>query len=583
MLLDQGFLKQAISIARQFVGAPVPYQFSARETAVLNLFFTSTTRRVFFFKNLPPNFSAALLAMYSRLKNQRGIRGHFVDTLLPLLLTGLLENFSEVSPSGAIHAYQAYLDGLGIKSLDQFCEAKTEHRILFEDFVANATGDPRLEKQLADSPKMKALLDVFLDKYGHNSIARGAALTFAVEDVSILAAKSLEWNRLGSGFIELSTRFVDVSRARQYPIWEELATVNEEAACAAREAIIESSAAYKRLLGEKFDGVLPSFLETHLAKFLPIKDLKSAVLGESCDVAGNVLPCATLTSVGVAISGEAFDALLKHLILDGTPENYALVELILSEAAKVGGDQFARHYEPSEWDVAMWRYLGVLEFGMKSDLLLPRVIAEDILAGAFPGGLISQSSDLGDGQSIWDIVLRMLPFNIRGEHDKLPREFEVVGATFFDAMSFRSWRDLQRHVLVTHARTLVSPSIGFYHYDKPAPVELQEIFSEIHQMNGRTWVELTGRGVSPLIAQYAMAMGNLVGFSCGANLREWEFIFWQRSKFGVNHEVRQVVLRLESRLRHEYPWWEKISRTDRTPAYVAARGSAGVPLPPTVE
>ena len=137
-------------------------------------------------------------------------------------------------------------------------------------------------------------------------------------------------------------------------------------------------------------------------------------------------------------------------------------------------------------------------------------------------------------------------------------------------------------MLATHARTLVDPSLGFYHYDKPAPTELADVFDEIHLMNRATWTALCGRGVAPLIAQYAMAMGNLVGFLCGANLREWEFILWQRSDFQVNHEVRQVALGIDRALQIQFPWWRKISRTDLTPAYVAARSEVGVPLPTSV-
>jgi len=81
-----------------------------------------------------------------------------------------------------------------------------------------------------------------------------------------------------------------------------------------------------------------------------------------------------------------------------------------------------------------------------------------------------------------------------------------------------------------------------------------------------------------MIAQYPLALGNLVGFEFSANLLEWEFCNWQRTKYSVNHEVRQVFLTAEKALREEYPWWSEISRTGTTEAYVFARTKEGVPL-----
>ncbi|MDP3762643.1 MAG: hypothetical protein Q8Q97_01030, partial [bacterium] len=82
----------------------------------------------------------------------------------------------------------------------------------------------------------------------------------------------------------------------------------------------------------------------------------------------------------------------------------------------------------------------------------------------------------------------------------------------------------------------------------------------------------------PELAQYPLALGNLIGFEFSANLLEWEFCNWQRTKYSVNHEVRQVFLAAERALREEYHWWSEISRADTTTAYVFARTKEGVPL-----
>jgi hypothetical protein len=57
-----------------------------------------------------------------------------------------------------------------------------------------------------------------------------------------------------------------------------------------------------------------------------------------------------------------------------------------------------------------------------------------------------------------------------------------------------------------------------------------------------------------------------------------EFSNWQRTKYSVNHEVRQPFLGFERMLRETYPWWKDVSRADMTSGYVFARGDKAVSL-----
>ena len=78
--------------------------------------------------------------------------------------------------------------------------------------------------------------------------------------------------------------------------------------------------------------------------------------------------------------------------------------------------------------------------------------------------------------------------------------------------------------------------------------------------------------------EYPLALGNNISYLISANLRQWEFANWQRSKASVNHEVRQAFLLVENLLRQKYPWWQNISRADITPAYIFARGGSDISL-----
>ncbi len=591
---------ETMGFARAFVSAQVLYGFSESEKRVLDLFFTNINKKVFFIKVLPPDLAASLMAMYSRIKNPRGLRGIFVDVMLPNILAGTLQNVEDST---------AFIARNGITSLGKFLSYGSECLKAYERFLTNFHIDPDYFTMLVSTAKVRKMLSMFMDTYGHNSIGRMGDLLFGCENISIIAAKSLEWNRLGSrfededdiddqeiadaGFIELSTRYVDMSGKGCYPIGEELiATFGIGARPTALQIdalTAESFEFYRGLAGDNFDGIFPNFLRNHYGELFKDneKDLQSGVVGETCDVLGNLLPSSTLTSLGVHVTGEAFSPLLQHLILDNTPETIALAELILEESKNVGGDQFARHLDPTEWKRAHTNYLSLGTFQQLASARIPRVqvrsnttymriMAEQNLIAAF------NAREGAKPCTRVNTILKNEAFATeRGSHDKLPYEFERAGeATYFYVMSWRGWRDLQRHVMCTHNRTRVTPWLGFYAYDKPAPVELHAAFKRIHTLNAELY-RILEVNAPPQLCEYPMALGNLVGATLGSNLRQTEFLTWQRSKFDVNHEVRQIALGIDTCNQRIFcPWWSspKVSRTDRTLAYVFARGSKGVPL-----
>jgi hypothetical protein len=322
---------------------------------------------------------------------------------------------------------------------------------------------------------------------------------------------------------------------------------------------------YRELMGERVDGPFPAFLRERYADTVgDPKKLEAAVLGESCDVLGNLLPCATLTSLGIAVSGETFPQMLKHLLLDGTPENHALAYAIVDEAGRTGLSHFVRHWEPTVWEQAVWKPLRQFK---QTESLLPRnedavrsiLTSLDVLPGLYP----TFATTLFDG---------ILPAE-RSEFDKLPRAFETVTATFERTMSFRGWRDLHRQGFCTHQRALVTPQVGFYAYPKPAPDALADAFQFLYGLNAAFFEAAETQGIPPVILQYGMAMGSLVRYQIAANLRQWEFCDWQRTKWSVNDEVRQQFLSFEYALRSTYPWWKRVSRADMTQHYVFARGA----------
>ncbi len=266
--MDEKLLK----IAKDFIFTPLPFNWTENELKIINKVFTNAAGRVFFIYNqLPANMIAVMLAMYSRMKNTRGLRGTFVDNFLPHILAGLLtECQQEYNGDPA-----KFLSEKRLNKLDKFINYSQETRTLYDKFLANL-GDEKFFQSLSQVQKMKNFLSMWLDKYGHNSIARPAMVYLCFEQISILAAKSIEWSRPGVGYIELSTRYVDMHGKDVYPIENELAIyglAKEEV----QVVIDESFKLYRQLQGDDYNGPFPNFLREHYQNIIPADKMEAGV------------------------------------------------------------------------------------------------------------------------------------------------------------------------------------------------------------------------------------------------------------------------------------------------------------------
>src|SRR3989337_1434896 len=141
--------------AREFATSEI-YKFSDLEEKALESFFTNARQRVFFMHILPTNMGNTLLAMYSRIKNPRGLRGVFADSFLPELLAGFLNPDSHGGDG------LKWLKDKKIKSLEEFVSASPEARYRLKDFLQEIRGNPAYLEQIANSTKTRDFNDRWL-------------------------------------------------------------------------------------------------------------------------------------------------------------------------------------------------------------------------------------------------------------------------------------------------------------------------------------------------------------------------------------------------------------------------------------
>ncbi len=572
----------SMRVAQEFFATPPWPELAWNEAEVraIQPFFTSLTGRVFFGWGLPENVMSALCAMYSRMPPaRRGVRDVWANHFLPELLVSML-------PEGIVREHVAessetptadYLKALDIKGIEAFVAHSNEHGGAFEQFL-RAVQDPHVMEQIAASDRTRRFLKLNLDKYGHDSIARTAKATIFLEGVSQHVASAIEWARIAIGIIELSTRFVNMKGAGRYPIAEEIrALVGNKLADRVIAYLEKCKDAYVRL-----NELLGALLRAKWGELITDeKQMNVGVNGEVPDVLGNFIPYCSLTSLAVAVSCEELQQVLKHLRNDGTAETYEVARLIEEQAVGVGAGQFLRYTEPTPWERMGWTYPmpgrdGAVVIGLqnqfRSELTRNGLTLRGLKQWRFAGANQETSSREG--------VEAVTSTSIRGSHDKLPTVFEHTAVHFTYQISLRGHRDVKRHVVGRQDRTLLTPYLGFYAYNKFDCPLYTEAAQEICDEGYELYEDLLAAGVPAGLLQYVLPLGFIVGASYTMNARQAEFFCWRRSGSDVNHEVRQIVLGLDLGLAKDLNWWADLSRTNRTSGYVFARTPEKVPHVP---
>jgi thymidylate synthase ThyX len=483
---------------------PVP-TFTDDEKAILGRFFSNSDKNTFFVFGLPEELISTLISMYSRLKNPRGLRGLFLDS------------FIKDIPS---------ISEMGIPS--------------------------EVRKEAVSAKKIKDFMRKWLDKYGHNSIARTGVVHVCFEKVSVMAAKAIEEGRPGAGYLELSTRYVDMSAAGFYPVGQLVGNPEMD------EYLLRCLNDYASL-GESEEAHFRK-----LAAMVGISDPGEVQLqGKFGDHVGNLLPCAVYTSVGATLAGEAFQRMVNHLMREQDPECDVLAQEVLDEADASGASVLlGSHFEPSEYEIAS-RYNYLTDVPYNEEVVLEACYYPKKLWGAsYPpshevNALRSASPD---------------------SFQKLNREFEMGSATFRGVMSFRSWRDLHRQGFCTHFRSVVAPN--FLYLPPDVSMDYYDKANGAFKACKSLYDGAVNRD-NVIALQKLCPMGVGVAYRAHANLRQWEFVTWQRSKQSVHHEVRTHVLQMYELLCKEIPWWKDVCRCKKGD-YFFARGAELPPIDTTV-
>jgi thymidylate synthase ThyX len=497
----------------------IPEAYTEEEKAILSRYFTNLDRDVFALKNLPEVVKGALFARYSR-------------------------------------------------------SAKPLRRLFLDEFVEDVAEDDHGPVAVVSVKRAEALYDKVLAEYGDDSIAQLGAAHVACEGCSNLVTKVIERSRVMS-YLEQSTRYIPYDR--QGP--------DGRFRYVRPKALLESrhGARYIATMDRQFSGYskvlkkTTEYLRGRLQPNAPI-DLATerAIRATALDAARLLLPIGCASNVGVFGSGQAFEYLIIRLRAHPLTEANDIGQAIKEELLHVI-PAFLRRVDAPEKGLLWSEYLRRTTEGSRAAFAevlqrsgqgceqtqvrigrAPRADRPVVKLASFDEGgedevLAHAFVELG-GCSL-DAARQVVAGLPDAEKDRLfdayvgdrlnrrhkpGRALEAATYTFEVVSDYGSFRDLQRHRMLTMIWQDPDPSLG---YVTPELVEEAGAHAE-YKRSVSAGLELYHRlrEEFPTEAVYALPMATKVRYVVTMNAREAMHVIELRSDPQGHPLYRQIVL-----------------------------------------
>ena len=426
--------------------------------------------------------------------------------------------------------------------------------LLAEEFAGDLGG--------GGAERASALYEKVFGDYGDDSVAQLGGAHVALENVSNVVTKRIEWGRLAA-YLEQSTRYVAYDR----PVAGRWRYHREADVMASRHA-----ARYEEVLDHLFAtyaAALPVMRE-HVRARWPLtagtseSAWRAATRAKALDLIRGLLPAATEANVGMFASGQSYELLLLRLAADPLPEARALGAALLTQLRAVIPSFVSRVDRPDRGHV--WRdHLARTRTDTRA-LAARHVVADpapvapvelvdwwprdpvDAEVAVVVGALLPHTT-VGERQL--EAQVRTWPAEQRAEvlrayvgervnrRHRPGRALERVTYRFDVLSDYGGFRDLQRHRMCTIEWQDLTVAHG---YDTPPEVEEAGL--------GPVWHDAMARAADlfhalrtelPDAAQYVVPFASRVRWTIQINARAAMQMLELRSQPQGHPQYRRVV------------------------------------------
>lgn len=511
-------------------------QFTPEEISALKPYVSNTDRAAFVVQNLPEEVVAVLFAYYSRSK----------ESLRRNLLKLLVDQD---------------LDMTGRVVVEEDDDEK----------LANAR------------EKAKQFHEKWVVGYGHASVAEHAIAHVAIEDVSIVASKIIEDNRLAS-YTEKSTRYVVFDPEKYYKAPEldgsEFASLYHEAT----SAMMNKYAELTPLAIEEIKRRIPQREgQTKLA-------YTAACRAQACDVLRYILPAATFTNIGLTVNGRALEHLITKMLSHPLREARDFGEAIKQEAASVVPTllKYANYnafiddtnremsriadelmnsqvtFDTTSKSEAKQNGVTLVHYDKDADnKLVAAILYEYTHANALDVEARVRQMSEEDKERVIDEYLKR-----RDKWDEPLRALEHIYYTFDILVDYGAFRDIQRHRMATQTYQLLTSAHG---YETPQEIQdygYSKIFTELVERGGEAYEKIAVD--FPYEAQYVLPLAYRKRAMFTWNLRSLHHFISLRSAKQGHVSYRDIAQKVYQELVRVHPLLARYIRVDME-SYAMAR------------
>lgn len=510
--------------------------FTAEEINALKPYVSNTERAAFVVQNLPEEVVAVLFAYYSRSKES------LRRNLLKLLVDRDLD-----------------MTGRAVVAEDD------------DEKLANAR------------EKAKQFHEKWVVGYGHASVAEHAIAHIAIEDVSIVASKIIEDNRLAS-YTEKSTRYVVFDPEKYYQAPELAGTAFAGLYHEVTGAMMNKYAELTPLAIEEIKRRIPQ------REGQPNLAYNAACRAQACDVLRYILPAATFTNIGLTINGRALEHLITKMLSHPLREAREFGEAIKQEAVSVVPtllkyanynafmDQTNREmsriadqllnsqeaFDATSKSEAKQNGVTLVHYDKDADdRLVAAILYEYTHANAADVEARVRQMTGEQKEQVIDQYLQR-----RDKWDEPLRALEHIYYTFDILVDYGAFRDIQRHRMATQTNQLLSNAHG---YETPQEIEeygYGKIFRELVERGGEAYEKIAVD--FPYEAQYVLPLAYRKRALFTWNLRSLHHFISLRSARQGHVSYRDIAQKIYQELVAVHPLLARYIRVDLE-SYAMAR------------
>jgi len=460
--------------------------YTRKEQAVLSRYFTNTEDDVFALVNLPEVIKGTLISRYSR--SGKDMRRLF---------------------------------------LDEFIASKEVSRFISQK---------RLDDKKLDVARAENFYERILVGFGDDSVAELGGAHLALENISVLATKSIEEHRIGLSPLEKSTRYVyfDKKVDGEYLFYKDKDIMRSKY----KKLYLETN----RLLFDTYSRIVRE-IQPILKKIFPGDEKEEAyrftIRAKACDTARALLPVSAKTNMGLFGNGRAFEYLLTHLLNDPLREVRELAQKMNRELRLVipafvkrvnneRGRQYGDYLNGTRQSLAYLKRLGKRKVALEKK---PRVKLVDYDRRALEkvaAAIIYERTNLSYQEVLARVkrmsrkekerILKSYCSHRQSRHHKPGRAFEWPYFSFEITADWGVYKDLMRHRMLTRHRQLFTNEMG---YDVPYEVAVagfEKIFRRAMEAALDAYDQI--KKDFPYQAQYLVTHGAYNRFYLRMNLRE---------------------------------------------------------------